>query len=83
MAGSAVGPADENQSEFRPPRQAGIPFKSIEEAGTFDIAGEAGRGYVMLKAFTKTALARKLTNANDLKRNYPFGRGAVSSSRLI
>ena len=65
------------RSEFRPPRQSGIPSKRIKEAGTFGIAGDAGCGYVMLSAFTKIALARKFKHPKGFKCRYTFGRGAL------
>ena len=70
------------RSEFRPPRQSGIPSKRIKEAGTFDIAGDAGRGYVMLSAFTETVLARKFKHPKRFKCHYTFRRGATAIQTL-
>src|ERR1035437_9796749 len=47
------------RSEFRPLRPSSIPSKRIREVSTFDIAGDAGRGYVRLSSLTEAAPARK------------------------
>ena len=65
------------RSGFRPLRQSGIPSKRIEEASTFDIAGHAGRGRVVLSALTATALARKCKHPKGLKCHYTFGIRAL------
>ena len=64
------------QSESRPPRRSGIPSKKIKETGTFDIAMDAGRGYVMLSALTETGLSRKFKHPKDFECHYTFGIGA-------
>jgi hypothetical protein len=48
----------------------------IEDVSTFDIAGDAGRGYVMLSAFAKPALARRSKHPKGLKCRHTFRIGA-------
>lgn len=63
-------------SEFRRLKQTGIPSKRIKEASTSDIAGDAGRGSMMVSALTETALACKFKHPKRLKRHYTFRIGA-------
>ena len=60
----------------------GIPSKKIKEASTFDIAGDAGIGYVMLSALTEIALARKFKHPKGFKCHYTFRIGARKSSAV-
>ena len=39
------------RNEFRPSRQSSLSSKRIRKARTFDIAGDAGRGFVMLRTW--------------------------------
>lgn len=59
-------------SEIRPLRKSGISSKRIKQASTFDIAGDAGGGYVLPAALTKAALARKSKHPKDLNRHGSF-----------
>ena len=68
------------RNEFRPSRQSSLPSKRIRKARTFDIAGDAGRGYVMLRTLTEAALARKLKHQNGLTCHHTFGIGACFRS---
>jgi hypothetical protein len=70
-------------SESRPPRKSVIPSKRINEDGTFDIAGDVGRGYVILSAFTEVALARKFKHPNGFNCHYTLGRGANNAGQKM
>jgi hypothetical protein len=73
--GSRSGDRFPFRSEFRPLRQPGIPSKRNREAGTFTIAGDAGRRrYVMLSALMETALACKFKHLKGLKYHHTFRR---------
>ena len=60
-----------------------IPSKRIKPASTFDIAGDAGRGYLMLSPLTETALARNFKYPKGFKCHYTFRIGAIPYSRAL
>ena len=74
--GSRSGDRFPFRSEFRPLRQPGIPSKRNREAGTFTIAGDAGRRYVMLSALTETAPGSLVKASTGLQMPSHFSDGS-------